>query len=313
MVAEYRCNQIKDEALESIKDDLASFISACANSIVPDFQDKCKSITKKSISYYESEANQYKGKIFDKIHQEMCEHIFGKLFVCFDQQLKLLSVKTSKDFAGKLKKLVKKGVVNDNFHKQSKKIFDDTINAFTVASSNMIIEGTTWGSKIQQQIDEFSFSMNNEIDTMRNAEIDKLQNICINGTKESIEQIINDPVYELNDDFWDEIQIPLRKELILVSDNCKKILQKGLNASIEEEHEFMVKFEEDLTKFTIDYIKKLFRDICTNMVRKFNKKFKKDEHGKNRDWLKMERPQIEELWRLSKDECEKMYSQFKHI
>jgi len=38
----------------------------------------------------------------------------------------------------------------------------------------------------------------------------------------------------------------------------------------------------------VEIVKRLFRDINTNLLRKFNKQFKKDEAGKNREWRNIE-------------------------
>jgi len=97
---------------------------------MPNFLDNCKSLINKSIKFYEAEANQYRGKIFDKIHKEMCEYIFSRLFNCFDNQLKLLALKTSKEFSYNIKKLVKKGQVNDKFDIKSQKIYEESIGLF---------------------------------------------------------------------------------------------------------------------------------------------------------------------------------------
>lgn len=46
---------------------------------------------------------------------------------------------------------------------------------------------------------------------------------------------------------------------------------------------------------TVEVVKRLFRDINTNLLRKFNKLFKKDEVGKNRNWREIEENKIREL------------------
>lgn len=44
-----------------------------------------------------------------------------------------------------------------------------------------------------------------------------------------------------------------------------------------------------MKKYTQDYIAKLFKDINTNLLRKFNKQFKTDEKGALRKWVAMEK------------------------
>ena len=45
--------------------------------------------------------------------------------------------------------------------------------------------------------------MNNDIDNLRNGEVEKLHNLSIKNLQESIQVIINDPVYQLSDNFWE--------------------------------------------------------------------------------------------------------------
>jgi hypothetical protein len=63
-----------------------------------------------------------------------------------------------------------------------------------------------------------------------------------------------------------------------------------------EINEFVRVLETTITQFTADYIKRLFRDINTNLLRKFNKDFKKDQNGKNREWREIEEPLIRDIW-----------------
>jgi len=66
-------------------------------------------------------------------------------------------------------------------------------------------------------------------------------------------------------------------------------------------------------RYTEDSIKKLFRDINQNLMRKFNGTFKKDEDGKPRNWVKMEKNEIDELWQKCKARCEDIFKEFKFI
>ena len=65
--------------------------------------------------------------------------------------------------------------------------------------------------------------------------------------------------------------------------------------------------------FTTDYIKKLFSDINTNLLRRFNKYLKKDENNKPRDWPAIEEPKIKELFDKVKKEVGVLIEEFKYI
>ncbi len=56
MVAQYRCNEIKEEAMELINDKLVALKKDTEYTIVNDFQNKTTEILKSSINYYDEQA-----------------------------------------------------------------------------------------------------------------------------------------------------------------------------------------------------------------------------------------------------------------
>jgi len=60
-------------------------------------------------------------------------------------------------------------------------------------------------------------------------------------------------------------------------------------------------------------IKKLFRDSNSHILRRFNKEFKKDSTGKNRDFRAMEEGAIKDLFDTCKDAINSVIEEFKYI
>lgn len=116
--------------------------------------------------------------------------------------------------------------------------------------------------------------------------------MTIKATYETIEEIVNEPIYSVDDNFWELIGGALKEEISLVSQNCREILRNGFKTNDAEENEFIELFMDEVKKFTRDYIKKLFRDVNTNLLRRFKKEFEQDENGKRRNWVLMESEQI---------------------
>lgn len=65
--------------------------------------------------------------------------------------------------------------------------------------------------------------------------------------------------------------------LIVINRFNVQIYIEAFRCNNEEISDFIQTLEANIYEFTTDYIKKLFRDINTNLVRRFNKLFKKDE------------------------------------
>jgi len=140
-----------------------------------------------------------------------------------------------------------------------------------------------------------------------------MQTLTTKATYETIEEIVNPPIFELKNQFWEEIRNPYVQEMSMVLQNCQQILQTGFNSDPMEEVEFMEVFENDVRKYTADYIKKLFRDINVNLLRRFNKEFKEEANGSERNWVTMEESAIRDLWAKCKGDTEKLYEFFKYI
>ena len=54
-------------------------------------------------------------------------------------------------------------------------------------------------------------------------------------------------------------------------------LKKGFISNAEEKENFMERLETDIKVYAQEQIKKQFRDINTNLLRKFNNQFKNNE------------------------------------
>jgi hypothetical protein len=104
------------------------------------------------------------------------------------------------------------------------------------------------------------------------------------AAKDNLELILNKPIYTLDDDFWEQMRGPYINELQDLAYNCKQILTQGFNLDNQQIGDFVKTLEQEIHKFTTEYIYRQFRDINTNLLRKFNLRFKKDENGKSREW-----------------------------
>ena len=134
------------------------------------------------------------------------------------------------------------------------------------------------------------------------------------AAKDNLEQIINAPLYELNPDFWEEIREPYERELQSLSQNCIEVLRSSFHCEREELKEFMESLQQTLHQFTVDYVRRIFRDINTSLLRKFNKLFKKDDTGtKNREWRDIEEGKIRDIWSKCRATMLDVINDFKYI
>ena len=210
-------------------------------------------------------------------------------------------------------KICKRDMINDKFYSQSLGLFEENIKAFTKKSADMVLESSGWSSSVSQHQIELSEQLKSIIKAQREREIEKMQIIITKATHESIEEIVNSPIYELKATFWQEIRDPYTHELSMVLQNCSQILKNGFKAEELEEIDFLERFEIEIRTFTGDYIRKCFKDINQNLLRRFNSEFKNDRNGAQRNWVSMEEKDIREHWARSKAEIESLFKFFKYI
>lgn len=71
MVANFRCNEIKQEALELVQQEVNALRLRCEQGIVADFGAQCTSVILKARGYFHENANQYSGVVFQKVEKEL--------------------------------------------------------------------------------------------------------------------------------------------------------------------------------------------------------------------------------------------------
>lgn len=150
MVAQYRCNEVKEEALELIKTHVQALDAKSRSSSISDFPEQGMGILEVAVKHYKQEAVQYKGAVYDKVLKEIAETVFQKLFVCFEAQLKLNTHKVTDEFESKIRKMTsKRDLVNDTFHRDTTKLKQELSSKFKKESADLIIENSGWGEFVQ--------------------------------------------------------------------------------------------------------------------------------------------------------------------
>mmetsp|Transcript_45372 Transcript_45372/g.33151 ORF Transcript_45372/g.33151 Transcript_45372/m.33151 type:complete len:121 (-) Transcript_45372:1113-1475(-) len=90
MVANYRCNELKEEAFLKVEDYIKELRFSCEKNLLPDFSQRCKEILLTSVGHYEEFAHQYEQTVYEKVKKELLFALLQALFLPFDIQLKML-------------------------------------------------------------------------------------------------------------------------------------------------------------------------------------------------------------------------------
>jgi hypothetical protein len=111
MLANYRCNEIKDMALQQCEIDLESFQMDSAAKILDNFKERSEKITKQVLSNYDETAKNYIKHVYEEIRRHLLLQLSQKMYVCFDNQAKKFILIFQKNMRHELEKDLK----NSNF------------------------------------------------------------------------------------------------------------------------------------------------------------------------------------------------------
>merc|ERR1719232_2074956 len=110
MVANYRCNEIKNDAMKEIEWDVAALEGECAGGVVDDFGARCSKIRMKASEFFNEAAKQYDPEIRAKVEEELTAATTQQFFLSFDSQLKMLGQTAQTKVTNDVKKLEAKNL-----------------------------------------------------------------------------------------------------------------------------------------------------------------------------------------------------------
>lgn len=88
MLANFKCNEIKDLAIQQYNEDIDEVISDATYGIIDNFKSRCETITKNILKMYDEPAQIYMKTVYEEIRRNLILHISQRFFIGFDSQIK---------------------------------------------------------------------------------------------------------------------------------------------------------------------------------------------------------------------------------
>ncbi len=114
MLANYRCNEIKDLALIAAEMEIESFQMDSAGKILDNFRERCEKIRKKVLSEYDETARNYIKHVYEEIRRQLTLQLSQKMFICFDNQAKKFILTYQKSMRAELENELKNSNEKNN-------------------------------------------------------------------------------------------------------------------------------------------------------------------------------------------------------
>lgn len=76
------------------------------------------------------------------------------------------------------------------------------LDDFHAKTADLILEESNWSDQVNMHDVELQNQLKSLVKNQRERELDKMLNITTKATYDTIEEICNPPIYELQNDFW---------------------------------------------------------------------------------------------------------------
>ncbi len=115
MLANYRCNEIKDMALQQCQMDIESFQMDSSAKILENFKERCEKIANQVLNEYDETAKNYIKHVYEEVRRHLNSQLSQKMYVCFDNQAKKLILMFQKNMRIELEKDLKNSTYKFTF------------------------------------------------------------------------------------------------------------------------------------------------------------------------------------------------------
>lgn len=316
MVANFRCNELKEEALALVKPQVAELQAAADSALVEGFAAKCERILGAARDFYADVAKQYAREVFEKVRGELEETLTQSLYQCFDSQLKMLRKQSYDKVTSEVRKLEAKPLdeVGDRLSEILTKLVEASIGSYERKADALVPAGSGWEQKVSLHKQELQGQLDLVVQTCKDKLLAEVARTSQKVHEDHIKQFLYERVNSLGDELAAELKDAYVQQVELFNENLQGVLATGFGLSAGEVFEFLAKSERASHEFCVSEFKIVFRQNANqNLLRKFNDAFKKDEQGKRRDWKALEEAQIKDVFDASKAKVDQLLAQFRAV
>lgn len=156
MLANYRCNEIKDQTIVFYEKDLNNFVKNSNNSLLSNFRIQCEKLREKILETYDEFAKNYFERIYKEVREHLDSHTLNIFYIGFTNQGRLFIPLAQKNL---IKEIDKELLINENFSKVVEKLKKNNLEHFTKYMSTLQIS-KNWDLNINSVIEIFDDVIN---------------------------------------------------------------------------------------------------------------------------------------------------------
>ena len=301
MLAQFRCNEIKENALNEINDKISDLEYQSSLKNIENYKEKVNEIKENALKIYDETAKEYLTYIYEEIRKNLINEISNKFYPSFLNQLKRLIPSYQKNFRIELENELKS---NDNFSecaKNTKKIFIEKIE--NELNNLKVFENWEIGENNQSIFDEIIEDQKEKVLKTKKKEINK-------KVRNLIEDSLLTHLEEIQNNFWIEINQDVLQSFITNLLNYKLYLMENYELNENEFLPFVQELENEIySDIKIDF-KKKSKEIANFQTENFRNKFWYED-GVPRIWNQINESKIKELFNKAKEGNKENFDLFK--
>ena len=296
MLANLRCNEIKQEVFQVFKDNLRDLRVKAGKAVIVDLANVTGSMMEATMLEFDEKASSYHHEVYMTVRQELRALEITEIKDIFESQVKLLKNECISKFRQEMTSLLEKNKPTTGLISQAGEVRDKVVGYFQEMVGRSVLEGSGWDAEIalDELLDSLREWLHSEIAKQRNLLEDVIKKTLSGEFTGKVNKTIDSA---LDDSMWTrlyELQTTVLKPL---EPYVSEVIS-GLGDSEEEQSAFL----SSLRFRCLDVIKgkvvKHNSNLVDSMTKRFNNWFTKDEQNIPRNW---EKTNVEEVYRTSRD------------
>ncbi|CAD8096292.1 unnamed protein product [Paramecium sonneborni] len=295
LISNMRCQQIKLEALEGVKQLNEDLQNRVRSKYVDHFGQECQTIMNLAKKIYDKDARDYHIEVYKEKEKELKDELINKFFSFFQKQTEQLKQYYMEQLTDNLEKLKKESIYD----------LPDRLNEldllkveFEEQLGKSVIEVGLWHE--EDHIRFFRQQFDNNTKSFVEAQLAAFKQQLDNIIKSECDKIVSSQVLNISQKFWLQIEIDY---YTMFSDKYKKYetLLIGLRVQQKQVEDYLNKFEEDSfynLKQVIAVASGRFKD---QLFQQFKAQFVRAADGQPRNWQKLTEEEIFHFYSESRD------------
>ncbi|CAK89528.1 unnamed protein product (macronuclear) [Paramecium tetraurelia] len=286
LISNMRCQQIKLEALDGVKQLNEDLQNRVRTKLVDNFAQECQTIMNLAFKLYDKDARDYHIEVYKEKEKELKDELVNRFYTYFQKQTEQLKQHYMNTLTENLETLKRESIYN----------LPDKLNEldlfklqFEEQLAKSVIQKGLWQE--EDHIRYFRQQFDNQLKAFVEAQLATFKQQLDNIIKSECDKIVSSQVLNISSKFWQQIESDY---YAMISEKYQKyeVLLTGLRVQQKQIEDYLNKFEEDSfhnLKQVIAVASGRFKD---QLFQQFKAQFVRAPDGQPRNWQKLTEEEI---------------------